>query len=270
LVPDQDMHHVFRRGKLLVVDDEPSLRDSLREILEQEGHQVSTAESGEEALAILSVDAFDLILLDLKMKGIDGLEVMREAKEARPDAIVIMLTAYGTLDSAIAALRHGAHDYLLKPCSVGEIVASVDRGLAERWESLRRRQLVSSIEQSVRQLTATTPPPEPTAEIRRRGRFIRARQLLMDREKQIVVAYGERLDLTPTEYKLLACLVENVDRVLSYQKLAREALEYQCSDKEARAALKTHLWRLRRKLKTGAGEESPIVNVRGKGYMIRP
>src|SRR4030042_6307741 len=152
------MQHVFRRGRLLVVDDEPSVRDSLQGILEQEGQQVSTAGSGEEALALLSEHSFDLILLDLKMPGIDGLEVMKGAKRPAPDTVVIMLTAYGTLDSAIGALRHGAHDYLLKPCRVGEIVASVETGLGGRWEYLRRQELVSSSEQRVRQLTAREGP----------------------------------------------------------------------------------------------------------------
>jgi two-component system KDP operon response regulator KdpE len=264
------MSHGFRSGRLLVVDDERSVRSSLQEILEQEGHRVATAASGEEALALLAKEHFDLLLVDFKMEGMDGMELMAEAKRLTPDAVVIMLTAFGTLDSAIGALRHGAHDYLLKPCSVQEIVASVETGLAKRWQALQRREIVSSIEQGVRQLTASSSFREPRAEGPTPSRFIRTRHLILDRAKQIVVANGEPLSLTPTEFRLLACLMANMNRTLSFRELAQEALEYECSDKEARSVLKTHLWRLRKKLRAETGHDSHIVNVRGKGYMFTP
>jgi DNA-binding response OmpR family regulator len=261
---------MFHPGKLLVVDDEPGVRRSLQEILEQEGHQVTTAASGGEALAVLGRDTFDLILVDLKMEGMDGLELMRQAKSAAPDTVVILLTAYGSLDSAIEALRQGAHDYLLKPCGVQEIVASVETGLAERHDTLRRRELVTNIEESVRRLRASTLPPEPESQGPALARFVRSRDLVLDREKQIVVAKGRPLGLTPTEFRLLACLMDSANHTLGFPDMARHALGYECSDQEARRALKTHLWRLRTKLRSTMGDDSCIVNVRGKGYMFRP
>lgn len=259
-----------RLGRLLVVDDEPPVRSSLKEILEQQGHQVVTAASGEEALLELGQSSFDLILVDLKMEGIDGLQVTTEAKRITPDTVVIILTAYGTLDSAIGALRQGAHDYLLKPCKVEEIVASVDAGLAKRWQNMRQRELVSSIEESARQLKARTVPLEGEGEDSSAARFIRTRHFLLDREKQVVLLKGEPLGLTPTEFKLLACLMDNVNRALGFRELAREVQGYDCSEREARGALKTHVWRLRRKLKARMGDASCIVNIRGKGYMFIP
>jgi DNA-binding response OmpR family regulator len=261
---------VYHPAKLLIVDDESGVRTSLREILRQEGHQVTTAASGEEALAALGEATFDLILLDLKMEGVDGLEVMAEAKRMAPSTEVIVLTAHGALDSAVEALRQGAHDYLLKPCGVEEIVSSVETGLAKRWQSARRRELVSNIEDSVRQLRSSATPGEPQIQEPVVSRFIRTRHLLLDREKQIVVADGEPLRLTPTEFKLLTCLMSGMNRTLSFPQLAREALGYECSDREARRALKTHLWRLRKKLRSATGDDSCIVNVRGEGYMFSP
>ena len=261
---------MFRPGKLLVVDDELGVRRSLQDILEQEGHQVTTAASGEEALAALDQGAFDLILVDLKMEGMDGLELMRQVKNVVPDTVVIMLTAYGTLDSAIEALRQGAHDYLLKPCRVEEIVASVETGLEERQNALRRRELVTNIEESVRKLRASTLPEVPQTEGPALARFIRSRDLVLDREKQVVVAKGRHLELTPTEFRLLTCLMDSANHTLSFPDMARHALGYECSDQEARPALKTHLWRLRKKLRSTMGDDSCIVNVRGKGYMFRP
>jgi DNA-binding response OmpR family regulator len=264
------MQDTFRPGKILVVDDEPGVRNSLKEILEQEGHQVTAAASGEEALAVLSEDVFDLVLVDLKMEGIDGLEVMAQVKKTTPDTVVVMLTAYGTLDSAVGALRQGAHDYLLKPSSVEEIVTSVQTGLGKRWQALRRRELVTSIEQSLRQLKTPSAALDDETPETPMARFVRTKHLLLDREKQVVVAKGEPLGLTPTEFKLLACLMSNMNRTLSFAELAQYVLEYECSDKEARSSLKTHLWRLRKKLRARLGHDSCIVNVRGKGYLFAP
>jgi DNA-binding response OmpR family regulator len=261
---------MFHQGKVLVVDDEPHVRTSLREILEQEGHKVTTAADGQEALIALGKEAFDLILVDLKMEGMDGLEVMTEAKRLLPDIVVIMLTAYGTLDSAIGALREGAHDYLLKPCSVEEIVASVETGLAKRQQAIHRRELVTDIENRVRQLRTSTEATPTHAEGPSLGRYVRTRHLVLDREKETVVAGGQPLSLTPTEFRLLACLMDNVNRTTGFGEMAREALDYECSDQEARRALKTHLWRLRKKLRSSTGNDACIVNVRGKGYMLRP
>jgi DNA-binding response OmpR family regulator len=219
---------------------------------------------------VLGRDTFDLMLVDLKMEGMDGLELMRQVKSVMPDTVVILLTAYGTLDSAIGALRQGAHDYLLKPCGVEEIIASVETGLAERRDALRRRELVTNIEQSLRKLTASALPPEPDPQGAALARFVRSRDLLLDREKQMVVAKGHPLGLTPTEFRLLACLMDSANHTLSFPDMARHALGYECSDQEARRALKTHLWRLRTKLRSTMGDDSCIVNVRGKGYMFRP
>jgi DNA-binding response OmpR family regulator len=264
------MSDAFRPAKILVVDDEPAVRASLQEILEQEGHHVTAAASGQEALAVLDAEAFDLVLVDLKMEGIDGMEVMARVKKETPDTVVIMLTAYGTLDSAVGALRHGAHDYLLKPSSVEEIVASVETGLSKRWRALRRRELVSSIEQSLRQLKTPSMTLEHSPEGAHMSRFVRTRDLLLDREKQVVVAKGAPLSLTPTEFKLLSCLMSNMNRTMSFSELAQHALDYECTEQEARSSLKTHLWRLRKKLRSRLGDESCIVNVRGKGYLFTP
>ena len=107
---------MFIQGKILVVDDDSSIRNTLKEVLSRENYQVTTASSGEEALSLMREITFDLALLDLKMAGMDGLSLMKEIRRRAPLTGVIMLTGYATLESAIGALRQGAHDYLLKPC----------------------------------------------------------------------------------------------------------------------------------------------------------
>ena len=107
--------------KILIVDDELIMRESLAGWLERDGHQVKSASSGEEALELLEDTRYDIWLVDIKMEGISGLEVLRRVKESDPDVAVVMITAYGSIPTAIEAMKHGAHDYLLKPFDPNEL-----------------------------------------------------------------------------------------------------------------------------------------------------
>ncbi|RMG98433.1 MAG: sigma-54-dependent Fis family transcriptional regulator [Deltaproteobacteria bacterium] len=132
-----------RRGSILVVDDERSVRDVLEIALSSAGHQVTCAESGATALRLLDERAFDVVLSDLTMPGIDGMEVLRHAS-ARPDPpLVIMITAFATAETAVEAMRLGAYDYIAKPFKVDEIELVVARALERRAlgaENLRLRE----------------------------------------------------------------------------------------------------------------------------------
>lgn len=254
---------------ILVVDDELAVRFFLAEELAQEGYKVLTAASGEEALARLQEEAVDLVLLDLKMEGMDGLQVMEEIQKQPLPPIIIMLTAYATLDSAIAAMRRGGYDYLLKPCSTEELLASVAKGLSRRQEELRRQELVHLIEESARKLKAV-----PSPEIEKREttpaprRFLERRGLLVDRERLTVTRQGSPVKLTPTEFRLLILLMERSGQPVSYQELARNLHGHGGEKWEARQALGTHLWRLRRKLGTDPHGTPYVKNIRGQGYMF--
>ncbi len=114
------------------VDDDPSIRSTLKEVLSRESYQVVTAGSGEEALNVMRGTSFDLALLDLKMAGMDGLSLMKEIRRRSPFTGIIMLTGYATLESAIGALRQGAHDYLLKPCEPDLLKDSIREGLKKQ------------------------------------------------------------------------------------------------------------------------------------------
>jgi heterodisulfide reductase subunit A len=104
-----------RQFRILVVDDELIVRDSLKEWLEEDGFQADTAESGAEAVEKVSREAYHLMLLDIKMPGMDGVEVLKRAKETRPELPVVMMTAYATVETAVEAMKIGALDYLMKP-----------------------------------------------------------------------------------------------------------------------------------------------------------
>lgn len=117
------------KERLLVVDDEPLVRWSLREGLEKVGYQVSLAETGEEALRILGEESQDLVLLDNRLPGKAGIEVLAQMKELDPDMVVIMITAYADVKTAVEAMKLGAHDYFTKPFEIEEIAVAVEKAL---------------------------------------------------------------------------------------------------------------------------------------------
>ena len=121
--------------KILVVDDEPNIRASLEEILTGDGYLVTAVESGEAALEALESETFDLALLDLKLTGMGGIDVLKGLRERALDTVVIVLTAHASMETAIEALRQGAHDYLFKPCRPAELRESIQRGLVNRHEN---------------------------------------------------------------------------------------------------------------------------------------
>lgn len=118
--------------RILVVDDETIVRDSLKDWLEDDGFSVDTASSGEEAVERLGQDAFGLLLVDIKMPGMDGVEVLRRAKEIAPEMPVIMITAYATVDTAVEAMKVGALDYLIKPFDPEKLVPMVESVYQDR------------------------------------------------------------------------------------------------------------------------------------------
>jgi len=111
---------------VLVVDDERSMRDFLKILLEKEGHDVSTAESGESALALLLNNTFEVVVSDIRMPGISGIDLLGKIKEETPDLSVIMITAFASPDDAVLAMKNGAFDYISKPFNVDEIKSVVE------------------------------------------------------------------------------------------------------------------------------------------------
>src|ERR1700740_3766651 len=117
------------KGKLLIGEDEVSVRDSLGKWFREEGYEVGTAESGREALTRMAENKWDLALLDIKMPGTDGIELQRSLHEMDPDLIVIMMTGYASVETAVTALKNGAYDYVSKPLDPDEIAHLVNKAL---------------------------------------------------------------------------------------------------------------------------------------------
>ncbi|MEW5746087.1 MAG: response regulator [Nitrospirota bacterium] len=122
------------KGKILVVDDEEIVRISCNRLLTPEGYDVKTVKSATDAFALLKAEPFDLVLTDLKMPDIDGIEVLRRVKEEWPHIEVVMITGYQTITSAVQAIKLGAFDYLEKPFTPDSILATVENALKQKRE----------------------------------------------------------------------------------------------------------------------------------------
>lgn len=122
----------MNRNRIMVIDDEKIVGDMSRMSLEQEGYIVETFLNAEPALERLKEEKFDVVVTDLKMKGIDGMEVLRTVKRLYPETRVIMITAFANLDAAIEALRGDVHDFFPKPVKIKELKASIGRALSKQ------------------------------------------------------------------------------------------------------------------------------------------
>lgn len=230
--------------RALVVDDEPGIRFFLQETLAYAGYQVVTAASGEEALERLRDEPFQIVILDLRLGGrVDGLRVLEAVKWRWPDSVVIILTAHGSLESALAAIREGVDGYLLKPATAEEVRRAVQEALARRGRCLQ--------------------PEEAAPAVLTHG------GLFLDAAKHEATLNGRPLDLTPREFALLAHLMRNVGRVVPVRELVRVVQGYEAeSEWEAREVIKWYVHRLRRKVEKDPAHPRYILNVRGVGYRL--
>src|SRR5712675_2689982 len=132
--------------RLLIVDDERNIRRSLVTFFESLGHTVRAAESGTQAVALLAETQFDLVLTDYKMAEMSGLELLREIKRRAPECLVILMTAYATVENAVEAMKSGAYDYVTKPFSLEQIRHTVDRALQLTVLQAENRALRSAVD----------------------------------------------------------------------------------------------------------------------------
>ncbi|RJP60157.1 MAG: sigma-54-dependent Fis family transcriptional regulator [Ignavibacteriales bacterium] len=128
-------------ARILVVDDERSIRDSLNMILTDEGYEVKSAADGEEALKFIAEENFDIIISDIKMPNIDGIELLNKASKISPSTFFVIMTAYASVNTAVEALRHGAFDYLIKPVEFDDLLIRIKRLLDYRKLSLENKML---------------------------------------------------------------------------------------------------------------------------------
>jgi DNA-binding response OmpR family regulator len=260
---------MLQNARLLIVDDERTTRLSLSEIFTLRGATTSTAADGAEALELLQHGEFDLIVLDLKMPGIGGLQVLEYVQEHSPGTVCVLLTAHATIDSAIYALRRGAFDYILKPAQPKTIIEVVERGLAKRQEFRRRQTLVDLMEQTVEAFKTGAPAPAVAAPPIPVGSAMpQTGNLSIDLQRREAKLNDQVLDLTPTEFDTLAYLINNAERVVSCRDLVKAVHGYDTTEHAARPIMRVLIHRLRQKIETNATDPLRLLTIRSAGYMV--
>ena len=271
-------------ARILVVDDEGAIRYSVTKTLQRIGYKVDAVGSGEEAVDLLDHNEFEVVLTDIRMPGMSGVDLLAHVREKYPDTSVILMTGYASLNTAVESLRLGAHDYLVKPSSSRDIRESVDRGVERAKGMRRRRRLLTMIQAGVEELNENDFDPQPQvslAEMEQSAAYpgdmtppptsLAAMELgpLTLYPGRYQIALGEKtVDLTPTEFDLLLYLAAHRGRVVPCSELVREVRGYAVDEEEAREVIRPHVSNLRRKVKIAPHNIDLIVNVRGIGYRL--
>jgi DNA-binding response OmpR family regulator len=190
------------------------------------------------------------MVVDLRMPGMDGLEVIQVVNQVSPETEVILLTAFGTTESAIQALRLRVHDYLLKPAAPPQVVNSVKKGLARRDARLKARSGAGNADAE-----------EAALEISLKD------GTQIDLSRRLIQKKDQMVHLTPAEGRLLRVLIENPGRVYTHRELVLLVQGYDTSQREAPEILRPLVSRLRHKLEPFPSLSESIVSVRGTGYL---
>jgi DNA-binding response OmpR family regulator len=257
-----------QHARILLVDDEADIRVTLGALLERSGYAVTTADSGEQALQLLEQQTFDLLLTDLKMPGIDGMQVVAAAKQRHPDLPVIVLTGHGSLQTAIDGLHQQIFDYLLKTTPPNQVIARVAAALAAHTQEQRQHQLLDVVGSALHELRGDPLAFEAGRSAAASERMFTIGMLQLDTWHQKATLAGRSVPLTPTEYRVLLCLAEHANTMLSYAQLVRSAQGYDAGEIEASELIKPHIHHLRQKLEADPNTPHYILNVRGRGYLF--
>ena len=222
--------------RLLLVEDESQLLQAYVKGLKQDGYAIDTAKDGESAVELCSINTYDLIVLDLNLPRLHGIEVLKQIRALNQAVKIIIVSANRSIEQRVAGLDLGANDYLTKPFDFQELRA--------RIRALLRRDFLSS--------------PNTIAV----GDFV------LDLNLREVTFRGQRILLTLKEYALLAVLIQNKDRIVSSEELLEK-----CWNEEAdpfSEAMRVHIYALRKKLNEATRRDDVIITVKGAGYRFNP
>ncbi len=259
-------------GKILIVDDEPALRQTLARILHQAGMEVTTAENGEQGLAFLETTSFDVVYMDIHMPGMAGLDVLDVVHSRYPGLPVLLLTAQPDLNSAVEALRRGATDYLLKPIKPEAIIERTRQLLVLQAKERRKREIQSQIEALQAELsnleTQSASSSVPTQPVSGTKRYLKRGDIALDLHTQRVTVGEKTVDLPPTSFEFLVVLARHAPEVVDYQTLVAEAQGFRADTREAQELVKWHIHHIRQAIEPDEQNPRYVFNVRGVGYRL--
>jgi len=239
------------KSSILIVDDEPVTRKSLTDIIRLEGYSVASVSNGQAAVEHVRTHHIDLMIVDLRMPGMDGLEVVQVVNQLAPDTEIVMLTAHASTETAIQALRLRIHDYLQKPAPPAQIVSSVKKGLERRAARMQAKSSGVDSPDAGEMLDIVTLHDGTEIDLSRR-------QIKLE---------NTLVNLTPAEGRLLRVLLANEGKVFAHRELVLLVQGYDTSQREAPEILRPLVSRLRHKLEVFPALADHIVSIRGTGYV---
>ncbi len=260
--------------KILIIDDEPALRQTLGAILKRSGYYPVLAGTGQEGLEKLEGDSFSLIFLDIKLPDVMGVDLLPKIYQIDPDVPVVILTAHATLDTAIQAVRGSARDFLLKPIDPKTLVERVGQILEENKEPQRQREIISQVQDLLDSLHSPDvsrhqpDTSQPQIADTDAARFLSCGVIKADLHTQHVEFEGEVVPLAPSSFGYLVTLMHHSPEAVTYEALVKESQGFDCSRKEARDITRWHIHKIRKALERDSSDPQHVITVRDFGYRL--
>lgn len=256
---------------ILVVEDDSTTRLSFVYRLQYAGYNVTEAPDGETALILMERQAFDVVITDIIMGQVDGMEVLHMARQQPYLPEVIILTGHGSFDTAVQAVREGACDYLVKPCSTEQLLTCVAQAVARHQADQQvrdaARQLMHALYGTTGNETSRSPQNQadtnPSSISTQTPACITIGALSLGATRSDVTFHGHPIRLTPIEYSLLRYLAERAGQICSSSDIVQSTHQISMDETEAQALVKPHIHNLRKKL-----APDYLITKRGIGYRL--
>ncbi|KAA9302282.1 MULTISPECIES: response regulator transcription factor [Aerococcus] len=249
--------------KVLIVDDEASIRKLLQFNLEKEGYEVTTAEDGNQGYELGKSNQFDLIILDIMLPGIDGMEICRRLRQKSIETAILMLTAKDQELEKIIGLELGADDYMTKPFSPREVLARMKAILRRSTRQADQEAKSQAEAASLRQQVAETASPVQADDLEE-DELVKVGDIVINTGDFSVTVRGQVVDMTPKEFDLLYYMSKRVNRTLSREQLLQKIWDFDYPV-ETRI-VDVHISHLREKIEEDTKKPQYIKTVRGFGY----
>ena len=219
---------------------------------------------------MLQAEPYDLMVLDMVLPDVEGVDVLRQAHRIQSDVSIIILTGNASLESAIAAVKSAAVDYLLKPASIHEIIDAISKAIQKRMASAQKEFLVDILSEALERVDSVQSSPVLSQlPQKNQARFVVKQPLCVDQSQRVVTIEDEpdrSVDLSRGETAVLTSMMQNADQILSCEQLVWLAWGYKADRIEAKSVIRPYIFRLRNKLEDNPKKPRLIRTVRKRGY----